>query len=437
MGRFSACAFVFATSAVAIVALLDCAGPGPCNRNSQCDVGYYCSQTKGVCTRNCVDATRDCDPGQVCNINSECVTPGVDAGPDVTADSPNEVSTDAPGAEADVTTAGGAKIELDLCASDAECKSGLECRALYKSGPTRCTPTCTNSAQCRSGARCVTIGNNVTDGGPDTFCADADVGRACDVNNPSVACNYACVSPGYCTQLCTSGSDCPSGYGCATVSTQKVCVRAEQYCGSGATTTCTSLDCDTSLLASSCTLPCSSASDCPQRASILEKWTCSTYCKRPSDVYGPLAQNETASYACNGSNAEINLCNDAQHIDFATFTIPTPPSIVCPVSSSVDGSAGDVCVDTCRYSGACAFGFECTALGDITNTRVDLCMPSQGGTEVGGACSTDSDCAFGYCSASKCSRDCSADGICPTGSTCTAVGGPYPTVEGIAFKRCQ
>jgi hypothetical protein len=430
VGRLSAFAFAFATSSVIV---LDCAQATPCTFNSQCAEGFYCSMTKGTCVRNCVDATRDCEPGEICNINGQCQSSSADAGmdgqaPDVAT---NETSTNDVASSNDtgndVITA--LKTELDLCSSDPECASGLLCRAFYTGGPTRCTPTCTTSSQCRAGARCLTIAS-------DTYCADADVGRTCSTMSPGT-CNYACVSPGYCTTPCTSGSDCPNGYGCATVSAQNVCVRAEQYCGSGATQACTTLDCDTSLVASSCTLPCSSASDCPQRASVLGAWTCSTYCDRPSDVYGPLGQGETASYACNTTNAEINLCNDAQHIDFATGSTPTPPTISCPVSTSVDGSSGDVCVDTCRYSGACAFGYECTGIGDISNTRVDLCVPSQGSGEVGSSCTTFSDCAFGYCSSNVCSRDCSADGICPTGSTCTAVGGMYPDVEGIAFKRCQ
>ena len=183
--------------------------------------------------------------------------------------------------EPDVIMPPASKIELDLCSSDAECKTGLLCRALYVGGKARCTPTCTSSSMCRAGARCVTIGK-------DTYCADADVGRSCSTMSPGT-CNYACVSPGYCTTPCTSGADCPNGYGCATVSAQKVCVRAEQYCGSGAMVACTSLDCDTSILASGCTLPCSAPSDCPQRASVLTPWTCSTYCQRRRRLRPPRA----------------------------------------------------------------------------------------------------------------------------------------------------
>jgi hypothetical protein len=428
--RVSALVLASAAAVVMVVAS-SCATSTVCAFTSDCALGYYCNAS-GHCVRNCVVSSRDCDPGYMCDQNGHCVPASDGAPPD--GSSPDGMQMDTgPGdvtSDPDVMGTTGTKIELDLCASDSECKTGLLCRALYKSGPTRCTPTCTSSSQCRSGARCVMIG-------ADTYCADEDVGRACSTMSPGT-CNYACVSPGYCTTLCTTGADCPNGYGCALVSSQKVCVRAEQYCGSGAMYACTSLDCDTSILASGCTLPCSAASDCPQRSSMLAPWTCSTYCQRPSDVYGPLAQGDTASYACNGSNTEINLCNDAQHIDFQTFTIPPEPAITCPVSMSVDGSSGDVCVDTCRYAGGCAFGYECTGLGGIGGNRVDLCIPSHGSGEVGASCSVHGDCAFGYCTAaSKCSRDCSADGLCPTGSTCTAVGGPNPTVEGITFKRCQ
>ena len=171
---------------------------------------------------------------------------------------------------------------------------------------------------------------------------------------------------------------------------------------------------------------------------MLSPWTCSNgNCARPADVVGPLGQGVPAEYACDGQNQEVNLCNDAQHIDFGQFSVPNPPSIVCPANTSVAGAPGDSCVDTCRYSGGCAFGYECAGVGNLQNQRSGLCLPAQGGSEVGQACAKDGDCAFGYCSAGKCSRDCSGDGLCPTGSTCAAVGGPFPNVEGVAFKRCQ
>jgi len=56
--------------------------------------------------------------------------------------------------------------------------------------------------------------------------------------------------------------------------------------------------------------------------------------------------------------------------------------------------------------------------------------------EVGAACASDTQCAFAYCNQGKCSRDCTADGVCPGGSTCTAAGGQAPNVEGVPFRRC-
>jgi hypothetical protein len=321
---------------------------------------------------------------------------------------------------------GGAKARLDLCGSDAECAAGLLCRPLYRGGPARCSPSCATTAQCMSGTRCMTLG-------PDTYCAVSDVGRPCDVAAPA-ACNWGCVSPGYCTVECGSGAGCPNGYGCGTVGGKRVCVRAEEYCGGGAV--CTGAQCDQGILASGCTFACGSAADCPQRALPLAPWTCAGgSCRRPGDVKGPLPQGSPAEYACDVNNAVVNLCNDTQHIDFDRFTIPTPPFVACPSAMSVPGVAGDSCVDSCRAAGGCAHGYACTSVGSVAGQRIGLCLPALGAGEVRSACARDGDCAFGYCAQGKCSRDCTADGVCPTGSSCVAGGAP--DVEGLPFRRCQ
>lgn len=90
---------------------------------------------------------------------------------------------------------------------------------------------------------------------------------------------------------------------------------------------------------------------------------------------------------------------------------------------------------SCRYHPS---GFACSALGSLgSSSRIGLCLPALGLGAVGAACNEDADCFFGYCNrtAKKCSRDCSKDGLCPTGSSCVAAGGP--AVEGLAFKRCE
>lgn len=219
---------------------------------------------------------------------------------------------------------------------------------------------------------------------------------------------------------------------------QRVCVRAEAYCSAQDPSACiVPAACDESptLIVGGCTLACASASDCPRRAAGLPGWTCDGLCRRPVDVYGPLEGGYTpAQYHCDANGNPVNLCNDAQHIDFDAFTIPPPPPVNCASQQTFDGAPGDACVDSCRYQGGCPHGFACSAVGQVAGQRIGLCLPTGPG-EVGAACQTDDQCVFGYCSGGKCSRDCTADGVCPTGSTCVAPGGP--TVEGAAFRRCE
>jgi hypothetical protein len=152
-------------------------------------------------------------------------------------------------------------------------------------------------------------------------------------------------------------------------------------------------------------------------------------------VLGPLPGGSTPTqYACNAGGVPVNLCNDGQHIDFGAFDIPAAPAVNCNSPVTTSGSPTDSCVDSCRYEGGCAWGFTCTAVGNVNNSRIGLCLVN-GGSAVGTPCQSNIECAYGYCVAGKCSRDCTADGLCPTGSTCTTVAGP--TAQGLPFKRCQ
>jgi hypothetical protein len=441
--------------------LSSCAGEAPCEYNSDC-FQSYCDN--GVCKKACVDAELDCPHGYICNQVAQCEAPfdgGVvpeggrapetgahetgashpetgtshdggiqphDTGVDVAV--PHDSGQDVALKEAE---AGASKTELDLCSSDAECKTGL-CTAMYVGGQTRCTRGCSSNSDCMTNTRCVTIGAN-------QLCVMSDIGRSCTT---AASCNFACLtSQQYCTMPCTTGSDCPNGYGCEPVGdpAQNVCVKAEATCSSTDTSSCiASAACDMTILVSGCTLACNTASDCPQRAAGFAPWTCNGLCVRPPDVYGPLPQGSTpAQYACNGSGTVVNLCNDAQHIDFTAFDIPPPPTVDCSSATTTAGIATDSCVDSCLYQGTCIHGYACVALGSVSNgtARIGLCLPALGGGEIGASCANDSECFFGYCSAttSLCTRDCSADGLCTTGSTCV-VDGNIP-VEGMPFKRCQ
>jgi hypothetical protein len=325
----------------------------------------------------------------------------------------------------------GVRREFDLCVDDTECTTGLLCRVIFKGSPTRCTRRCASG--CMSGTACVIVG-------ADDICVWNDVGRPCTTAS---TCQFACLTAQqYCTNQCTDAHDCPNGYGCMAVSNTRVCVKAEAPCDSTNTSACIAMSaCDltTQMVVGGCTLACSSAADCPQRAAPLTPWTCDGggICRRPADVFGPLDEQSDAEYACNASSVVVNVCNDAQHIDFTQFTIPSPPTVTCGATMTTPGVAGDKCVDSCRYQGGCKYGSACTALGSVNGARIGLCLPALGAGEVGDNCAIDGDCLFGYCNrvSGKCSRDCSRDGVCPTGSSCVAAGGPM--VEGFAFSRCQ
>lgn len=328
---------------------------------------------------------------------------------------------------------------LDLCRADEDCEGSFICRPMYVNGPKRCTKSCTAFAQCMTGTRCETVGE-------ERYCAQSDIGKACGTSDD---CNSRCMTQrGYCTSECQTGADCPNGYGCTGVGTPSVrmCVKTSIYCGdnanvcAGGANACEHDD----IPISSCTIPCSSASDCPQRASALgSKWTCikypnwtSGYCMRPNDVYGPIEGGAHADYLCApGTTMIVNACADGLNTNIDEWYTPNPPYVNCNAGTTTPGVAGDSCIDSCRYQGACAFGFSCAAISSIGNQRLGLCLPTGQG-EIGEPCTKHRDCTFGYCNldTSQCTRDCSADGVCPSGSTCTATGA---FIEGIAFKRCE
>ncbi len=426
------------------------AGLTKCQFNSDCSVGY-CGPD-GTCQRNCVVASRDCPRGFICDQNAQCVPGqggGNAGGGDVGGAGPSVGGSGGAGAGASVSSSGagagsstsassgtggaGSKHELDRCASDGECASPLICRAMTPNGVERCTRTCSTSSECMTGTLCEPIGS-------EHYCAASDTGRSCTA---AAQCNFACLtSQQYCTNTCATGADCPNGYGCEAVGSPpvRVCVKAEAPCGPGDTSACiASAACDVgpNMVVGGCTLACNTASDCPQRAAGLAPWTCNGLCRRPGDVSGPLETGYTpAQYACSGGGTEVNVCNDGLHIDFDQFIIPSPPTVSCGASmTTTDGVSGDACVDSCRYQGFCPFGNACVAVGSVGSQRAGLCLPTGAG-EVGASCSHDRDCVFGYClTIGVCSRDCTFDGVCPSGTTCTAGGGP--AVEGKPFRRCE
>src|ERR1700744_1074276 len=70
MRRFTFLAAILAATAAALTAPAGCARSTPCQLNSDCPFGY-CQD--GSCQKMCVDASRDCPSGYICDQNAECV----------------------------------------------------------------------------------------------------------------------------------------------------------------------------------------------------------------------------------------------------------------------------------------------------------------------------------------------------------------------------
>ncbi len=403
-----------------------------CELNSDCLQGT-CQE--GECVRECAESDLDCPIGYVCSAVGRCEYAGAGGAASTSTGQGGAgatgvtAGTSATGATSTTTSTGMTMsfTELTLCTGDADCASGV-CREMTPGGARRCTRTCSSHAGCPAGLRC-------EDPGGGQVCVQSDVGRSCTT---AAQCNFACLSPlNYCTSTCGSGAECPNGYGCMAVGNTDVCVRLAADCAANASQCVDPSACDSSpnLVVSSCTMFCGAASDCPQRALPLPAWTCDGLCRRPGDVYGPLPGGfAPAQWACNAASQVVNVCGDGLHIDFASFSQPSPPAVSCASPVTTDGLPGDACLDSCRLQGACPWGFGCSGVAEIGNQRIGLCMPTGAG-EVGAPCSQHGDCVFGYCEGAVCTRDCSKDDTCPTGSQCVAGGGA--NIEGLAFKRCE
>jgi hypothetical protein len=418
--------------------------------NGQCLEPYVCYEPSDVCIEP-MDASESGESGASTNGDSTASgdgdsTTNGDGDGDSTTNGDGDSTTNGDGdsttnGDGDSTTNGdgdgdtgeaGSLDVLERCDASSECLDTLACVQMDKSSSlSRCVPTCISNPQCPTGTRCIDVGG-------EKRCRGNDIGKSCSDAN---ACNFACLTtPGYCTDSCSTGADCPNGYGCMGVGSPStdVCVKVEAMCTDTDASECVvSSACDTSpsLILGGCTQACDTAADCPQRAAGLAAWTCDGLCRRPADVYGSLPGGWTpVEYHCDAGLNTVNLCNDAQHIDFDGFTIPAPPNADCFSSLTTTGSANDSCVNSCKFQGACPDNYACVGVGSVGGQRIGLCLPA-GTTETGQNCTTHTQCEFGYCVNGSCSRDCSSDGICTAGTSCVAGGSP--AVEGLTFMRCE
>jgi hypothetical protein len=296
-------------------------------------------------------------------------------------------------------------------------------------GQSRCTKTCSANSECPQGTRCQNKEGQ-------SLCLADDVGRPCTTEDQ---CNFGCLlnptAPLYCTTTCNSGADCPNGYGCTSIESIKVCVRAEGLCTSASECT-QGCDLSSTMIIGGCTTQCETALDCPQRAAPFQPWQCQNgSCTRPEDIYGSLEGGYSpVEYHCDASQQAVNLCNDAFVIDYTNFTIPETPAVDCSSNMTTAGISSSSCLNSCRFQGGCSYGHACVSIGSAGGQRIGLCMP-KGIIEIGAACENHFDCDFGHCVQGICSRDCTIDGLCPGDLNCGPVGGLM--VEGLTFKRCM
>lgn len=240
-----------------LLGALSCATSGEtCELNSDC-LAAYCRD--GLCVQDCVDSEKDCPKGYVCNGIGQCEFGGSGAagaggsgpgGGGVGGSGASSAGGQGSGGDPSTndttsTMSGmggsppGTAPLLTPCAADGDCASGM-CRAeRLGSSLERCTEGCSTHADCASGFRC-------EQQGAESLCVRSDVGRGCSAAGQ---CHFACLSPlNYCTSSCSSGADCPAGYGCMPVGGTNVCVKAAADCAADTSQCVAPAACDTSLV---------------------------------------------------------------------------------------------------------------------------------------------------------------------------------------------
>lgn len=283
---------------------------------------------------------------------------------------------------------------LDRCNVPGECESN---RCIDDRGPTRfCTATCVTNGDCASDHLC--------DAGQ---CVPNDVGGLCDEAADCVT-NLCAGNPatgvGECTRTCTSAGDCPAGFACSNAGGTFVCVDIERPCAQCSTGVCLN---DLGQGMRGCTTTCRGPADCPRSLPGLE-YTCSGgYCIPSSFVLGPDSMGSTCRFS-----GTANLCRSG----------------VC-----VDGDDGSqTCTQVCNERGTCGEGFACVPSGDGSGGTVFVCQDA-GTIDLGQPCTLGTQCVSGICDTTRntCSRLCTDDRICPTGTRCVADVG-----SGGAFATC-
>jgi hypothetical protein len=285
----------------------------------------------------------------------------------------------------------------------ATCASGVQSSTQYCDGTGNCAPPSTSNcgAYVCGGPSCKTgCGTN----------NDCATGYYCDGAN--------CVTTGSLGSLCTSASQCPSGF-----CTDGVCCTVGS-CASG--TTCNATKNGT------CAKPngsaCKANTECGS-GNCVDGYCCNSVCAgecEACDVGGSVGQCTTvagpphgARKACPGTGACQAQCDGSNRI-----ACGTPPG----TSTS--------CVAAACASGVSTSIAYCDGAGNCGSPTTKPCVPyaCDATTACKGFCTTTADCASGYaCKSSVCVTQgglgtiCTADDQCTSGH-CVASGAPGASV---------
>lgn len=336
------------------------------------------------------------------------------------------------------------------CTSASQCTvAGLVCEG-PPGGPNLCTQDCTAAGQsCPQGYTCQpsTAGYAcLTQVGATDLCKFCASGAECSTG--------LCLTDGtgmnWCSLNCQSAAQCGSGFTCPTTAVGNVCVpsaRCTSQCtGTGQSTCAVGYACS-----SGTCMPTGNTGDCCEL---------SAYCKPcNSCVADPADPTIAFCRTCCAGTGECNRCANGPCAAGTTCTalsngtdsicLPSSGSAVCGGCSAASPcSAGLVCITGAGGTGRCHAGCTpsspgaCAACADSSGAGNWVCAcPGEISTlgEPCGlqpsllACATGLSCVSGVCRASC---DPLRTSSCPSGQTCTVVGGQGVCMPGSAGNRC-
>lgn len=400
----------------------ECAAEGDCSAISQ-----HCDTTHQTCVE-CLENT-DCRSGMMC-LSGSCVDPQAGScTTDATCGPPASVCVgqrcvagcQQPGSLVTCGLGQTCSAATGRCTGDqVGCTTDASCHppaSICVSG--QCIPGCSQVGgyQCASAnacdattGRCLSpspaptgIGMPVPGGSTSTTLCTSDA----SCQPPATICN---LPAGTCVAGCQV-SGCPAGQTCSAATgrcqTGGSTPPGTTPSGTGMSSTgaplnamCTrNADCSSSVcfdfgttIGKRCVSSCGTSADCPQ------SFTCYDEAGAKMCVSAQLFNTPSAFGGAAGGSCTRGLdC----HSDFCQ---------------------GGVCVEVCTDSAQCGGGRSCKWTSYAQDQYVSSCVASSGGTQGGGRCQVDADCASGVCYGSgSCGTLCSSSRDCTAGDVCAPV----------------